>query len=119
MDILFETWQNKVEVPSRTFIRHRCIDALRSLGREQQMVAWASGKSQEGDSTNKQSQDQDQVDRLMKTLSSFERKIVWYRFYQDLPLAEIAKRSKTDVNRVRETISTALYKMRQTSEDEI
>ena len=34
MDVLIESWMNKVEQPSRSFIRNRCWDALRRLQSE-------------------------------------------------------------------------------------
>ena len=112
MDILFESWTNKINHPTTGFVRRRCIDAMRKDTRERKLVE-KMGVTKDANREQQDIQDRDQINQLVRVLDPFERKIVWYRFYQDMPLVEIAESVSQDVNVIRETLLSAIFKMKQ------
>lgn len=114
VDILIESASNGVLHPPRDFIRMRCQDKARSAQREKLALERRSHMFRP--EPDRSADDPvDMAHRLIGVLSPLERKIVFYRFFLDggLPLAEIARRLRMDLNVVRETIAQALYKMRE------
>ncbi len=109
VEILLESWDNEVEKPSWGFIVQRCIDHVRANKREQGHLHNYLPSEPHEPSVELL----DQINELMKILSPIERKVIFYRFYLELPIAETAKRMRVDVTLVRETLSQALFKMKQ------
>jgi DNA-directed RNA polymerase specialized sigma24 family protein len=117
MDILFESWRNQVDEPSRAFITHRCRDAVRFRTRETRKLKASMFELTDEKNHTDVAQVEQRIDKLMKILSNFEKKVVWYRFYAELSIADTAQQVNSSVSHVRETLSGALFKMRS-AEDE-
>lgn len=111
VDICLESWENRIERPSWEFVRHRCYDALRRAKRERLHLAAKAREPHEtfGDLADAKSE----VASLVRVLSPLERRVVFFRFYLDLPIVEIAKRLKLDLPTVRDNLASAIYKMKQ------
>ena len=110
VDILIESWTNHQPRPSWGFIRNRCIDMRRSHNKELGLI---HDKSTHSPATQPPGHDAQEIATLVRVLDPWERKLIYYRFYQDLPLPEIAKRLSCSLDRVRNTLSAALYKMKE------
>jgi len=119
VDILIESHLKGYDHPTTTFIRNRCYDAANHETTEQrariksQMFADQHHNSSEPEDADDDSANRADVSDLIKVLGPLERKLIFYRFYLDLPIAEIARRLELNVNVVREQLTQALYKMRQ------
>lgn len=109
VDILLESWDNDVEKPSWGFIVQRCIDQVRAHDREHGHLQQYQPAENHDISVDLL----DQVNEIMKILNPLERKVVFYRFYLELSIADTAKRLRMDVNVVRETLTQAIFKMKQ------
>lgn len=112
MDILLESWVNGHDRPAHSFIKNRCLDIVRSTRREQQAMKNKPQGPSDYDATDERDA-QSRVGELVKVLDNLERKVIFYRFYADLPLAQISQRMGIDVNRIRQTLEVAIYKMRE------
>lgn len=114
IEILFESWTNHVEEPSVQFVRYRCIDAMRKASRSKRADEVSSRQHHEVSMPQEQetSDTQGIVDGLMRSLSPFERKVVWHRIYAERTLEDTACELKVSVKIVRETFENAVYKMR-------
>lgn len=112
MDLLLESWTEGVPFPSRNVIHFRCIDYARRRYKELDMNR---DRTEHFDATPGDDPFPAQViNRLVpQVLSPDERRIVFFRFYADLSLAECGRRLGWTLQRVRETLEGALYKMRQ------
>lgn len=112
LDILLESWSNQISHPSRTFIQHRCYDAIRKMHREEQAL-----HSYVPPDPHNTEESEAKVGRLIMILSPVERKIIWYRFYQDLSIQDIARKVSMQSGTVKEILLAALYKMHQEERD--
>lgn len=111
IEIVFESWQARLERPSLRFIRWRCLDIIRHLKGENHMIEnVAREPHEEGDPSPETI---DQVNRLMRCLSTQEKKAIWYRFYQDMTIREIADQMHLPPAVISQTLHAAIYKMRQ------
>lgn len=117
LDILFEVWQAGRLAPTFLDIRSRCTDEVRRR--------YAEAKNLSGipppavpESEFESIQRRDQVELLMRSsnLTNLEKKAIWYRYYAELDLTEIAKKLSQPINTVRQVLTTALFKMRQANE---
>ncbi len=115
VDIMIEYYEKGIVSPGRGYIRNRCIDVLRATQREQRMLEHVSHRPNQTEGPN--IDDQDQVESLTSVLNPTERKLIIYRFYLSRTLEEISKDLSMDINKVRDTIAQAVYKMRQASND--
>ena len=114
MDVLIESWMNKVEQPSRSFIRNRCWDALRRLQSELKANESLALKAPvDYGSGIKKVDFNNLMTKITSVLTSDEKKLVWYRFYMGLKIPEIAKRLAIRKNKAYGMLAEALYKMRQ------
>lgn len=111
-DILLESWCNHQPKPSWEFVRRRCIDQTRRQCMESDVLK--ERKTPEGTSESRLSADQAAaVSTLIRVLDPWERKVVFYRFYLDLGPEEIGRRLSVDATRIRETLTQAIYKMKE------
>lgn len=108
-NIVVYAWQHNMTTVPRMFIRHRCTDAYRRKRREKSFVEQLLPAEHERTSDI----DSELINRLVGVLTPFERKLIWMRFYTDLTLEEIAARVRTSRADVSETLTTAIFKMRQ------
>lgn len=111
LEILFTSWLNKIEVPSLEFIRQRCFNAIRNAKLEHVKIQHEPKTMIEPD-IQPEIETRDEVQMLVSILSPTEKKLIWYRFYQELTLEEISKQTKIPLNLCRDTIQLALHKMR-------
>lgn len=114
MEVVLESWTNDHPEPSWSFVRNRCYDLLRRSQKEKEIMALPRPEttSKELDPGMK-----DQVNQLMKILNNEERKLIFFRYYLDLTLREIAERQAMPINKVREVLTSAVYKMRDASQE--
>lgn len=113
MAIIAESWINGCESPSYEFIRNRCYDRMRKLRTERKFLeGYASTRGTEAPSEETLEQNMNEVNNLVKVLDNLERKVIFYRFYMDLSLNDIADRLSLSRNRIREILANAVYKMR-------
>jgi len=56
---------------------------------------------------------EDMINHLTAVLTVKERKVIWYRFYRDLTIEEVAKLTELSRDQVSIHLREALYKMRQ------
>lgn len=112
MDILVESWSNKIDEPSYSFIRNRCIDQFRDLSTELSHLKSASHEARPRPHMSSP-EDRDSVDFLTQVLTQPEKKAVYYRFQLDLPLTEVAKHMSLTPASIRELVASAVYKMRE------
>ena len=108
--ILLESWGNSIPHPTRTFIQQRCTDHMRA--RKRDLLVLSELKPEETTSSDAIDR-RDEVSVLVKVLSPLEQKLIWYRFYLDIPMREIAASTKVPLNRVRRVLWVALFKMRE------
>ena len=113
IDILMECWTNHIDRPTWRFVYRRCVDARRAESSNQRATARFAMLPFTSPRFEDVVQREEQVDRLVGPLSTLERQIIWYRFYQDMSLADISKEIKRDVNTIRQVLATALDKMKQ------
>ena len=114
MDVLIESWLNKVEQPSRSFIRNRCWDALRRLQSELKANESLALKAPvEHGSGIRKVDFNNLMTKITSVLTSDEKKLIWYRFYMGLKIPEIAQKIGIRRSKAYVMLSEALYKMRQ------
>lgn len=112
MEVVLESWTNGHAEPSWSFIRHRCYDLLRRSQKEKEVMQVPRPKANEDLHDAER-----EVSYLMKVLNNQEKKLIFYRYYLDLTLRAIAERQGMDVNKVREVLTSAVYKMREASQE--
>lgn len=110
-DILIESWTNGQPQPSWGFIRNRCIDLQRSQGREK--TSMRDKLTHPPLTPLPDDHVPDELNHLTKVLDAWERKVIYHRFYLDLTLESIAKHLSCPLDRIRNTLAGAIYKMQQ------
>jgi len=113
MDVLIESWQNKVEKPSVRFIKNRCWDAIRRMKVELRANEGLAQKTEEHDKEEKKVDHNDLMTKLTKNLTSMEKKVIFYRYYQELGVEEVGKKVGLGKTKAYQTLTEALYKMRE------
>lgn len=112
MNILLESWANGVELPTTRFIRLKCYTALRKHHREIQVSEFASNPEKDFNLEQLRLHNQDELNLLFRVLTQLERKVIFLKYYEDLSNEDIAKMLKKSNYLVSETLTVALYKMR-------
>lgn len=115
MEILLESWEKGHEV--HLLVRNRCYDLLRRSQKEKAVMQVPRPRSNDTDQDPASDQRLD-VGQLVRVLNTQERKLIFYRYYLDLSLREIARRHGLDVNKVREILASAIFKMRESTNQE-
>lgn len=138
--IILHAWMKDIPNVSRTYIRHKCINALRSLQRERKHneQAFRAGcqpgtesamlfestkktpfKSVWPPRTKPPSEDEsefierkDLVQEAVGQLTPLERHLIWMRYYDDQTLEEIAGQTTLRRDQIQQALKVALYKMR-------
>lgn len=114
VSILDESWANGVAQPSSRFVRQRCIDDYRqALSARRAREACSREHRTVEPSPVAQLELRDEVGVLLLSLTPTERKIIHARFFLENTIAEIARSFRLDPSFVSQTITVALYKMRE------
>lgn len=111
MDIMVESIMNNTPSPSPTFIRNRCVDAYRRRTAEQKALTKVRPPSTENHAMAVERRDS--VERLTRTLSHYERRVIYLRFYEDMTIQEIAKELSIAPKRVSELLMLASVRLQQ------
>jgi DNA-directed RNA polymerase specialized sigma24 family protein len=111
LDILFVSWQNGVTYPSRRFIYQRCMEVLRRDQRERYHTQ-ARARQPAPPPATPSPETTDMIAHLTTVLDPAEKRVIWYRFYWDLTLVEIADKLVTNQTWVQETLAIAIHKMK-------
>lgn len=112
--IITTAWEKGIEHVSGGFIRNKCISKWRERTREQvrnENFAYVQSK-RDNNFELQETEQKATVEVAVKCLSSFERKLIWLRFYKNLTLEQIAKEVGMPRERIQKTIKVSLYKMR-------
>jgi len=113
MDIILESWQKGHYVPSRSFIKNRCWDALRKHRTELKANEGLSLRTKSCPNGAHDVEFDNLMTKLVRNLSADERRLVWYRFWLSLKVPEISKRMGLGRARTYAMLGEVLYKMRQ------
>lgn len=114
LDVLIESWQNGVEQPSVSFIRNRCYDAMRKDKLDLKIKeTFVQTHSEETAGDQQSVEESDLMTKLTSVLTTEQKKLIWYRFYQELSLKQIGEKIGLSPNCVSEIIKEALFRMRQ------
>lgn len=118
IEICLESWQNGIEHPSRQFIYQRCIDAIRKDKAEARALTHVVPETPRTEEEDEDTTDKEAlVGTLIMILSTQERKAIWYRFYKGLSIADVAHEMSMPINRLRELLEVAIFKMRNAGMD--
>lgn len=112
-DIVCEAITRNLPCVNALHVRRRCIDVIRKIKREKRALesfCHAQKRTTEFLSTLV---NEDMINHLTEVLSVKERKVIWYRFYRDLTIEEVAKLTELSREQVSTHLREALYKMRQ------
>lgn len=116
--IIVDAWLKGVLHVSHRYIHNKCISAWRqreqerSRNRELSMIAMQNVPSSPETQPAEFAGQKILVDEIISCLSSYERKLVWYRFWGGQTLEEIAVSVDSSRERVQRELKVALYKMR-------
>lgn len=114
LEIIEESWSKDVTFPPAAFVRKRCIDELRrAKSADTAYRRTFQCRRLVEPSPLPEIETREQVDTLILQLTPTERKLIHARFYLDKTIAEIAKDFRLDPTFVSQSISAALYKMRE------
>lgn len=117
MEIIFESWEHRIEDPSLGFIKNRCFNIMRQLGVNKRgtlkKLLEDHQRTKLKPTATENSQDQEEVNMLTKVITTEEKKVIWYRYYQDMTVKEISDTMKLPLLTVSEMLQAALFKMRE------
>jgi DNA-directed RNA polymerase specialized sigma subunit len=113
IDILLESWSHRIEQPSLEFIKNRCFNSIREQKLNQKSVLKKVKEAFQRQTQQQEIQDHDEVNMLTQCLNNLEKKVIIYRFYQDMSIKEISDTLKLPVLQISELLQGALYKMRE------
>jgi len=123
ISILMTSWLNGFPKPSQSYIRNKAIDFLRKKKRHKDhIVAYQLTLTEELRTDNIaeiKPLTEDLLKMLTKILTREERTTIWYYYYLELPMREIAARTNSSLAQVSRTIHDALKKMRDYYEKEV
>lgn len=111
--IILHSWLRGVDHISHDYVRHKCISAWRQMQRERR-------KNEESlRLTPKETPNEEEfvdrkvlVEEAVGCLSTFERKLIWMRYYDGQKLEEIAEMVTLRRDEIQQALKIALYKMR-------
>jgi len=114
-DILLESWLNDQPTPALSFIRHRCIDAMRARAKEHLVMQEAAAVTTFTLSPEAEEalDNQLEVDQLIRSLDNQERKLIALRFWMNLSMEACAQRLGVNPSVARLTLLRALEKMKE------
>lgn len=120
--IILNSWLKQIPHISREYVRNKCISAWRTLRREQMRNENASrvkthkhgvGVNVSPDRGPEEISDHKSIiQEAVGSLSNFERRLIWMRYFDDQKLEEIAGRVKMRRDQVSKALDVAIYKMR-------
>ncbi len=111
VEILLESWGNRVWKPSQAFIRQRCIDKIRARQREQRYCEEKQRSPPVYSSSSVEVRSQ--IGLLVRDLSPLEKRVIWYRYYHGASVRETAEQLGLPVNKTREILRVILFRMRE------
>lgn len=115
-DILLESWTKGHPKPALSFIRLRCLDALRSHRLEQSAMhehASSIVQASPTDDAEAEIELSVEIDTLLRPLDNSERKLIALRFWMNLTMAECAKRLEVNTSVAKLMLLRAIEKMKE------